>query len=56
MKKIYQQPTITVVKIDANLPIANSLKINNEAQNGIVGDVKGNEWGDIWDEPDINEE
>lgn len=51
MKKIYQQPTLTVVTIDASLPIATSIKIDNNAQNGIVGDVKANDWGDIWDDP-----
>ena len=56
MKKKYQQPTITVTHIAQSLPIAASLKINNTAKDGIEGDVKGNDWGDIWDEPaDIEE-
>lgn len=50
MKKIYQQPTIMVVKVAESLPIAASLSINNEATNGVQGDVKA-EWSDIWDDP-----
>lgn len=53
MKKIYQQPTIMVVKVAESLPIAASLSINNEATNGVQGDVKA-EWSDIWDEPDAD--
>lgn len=50
MKKIYQQPAITVVSVAENLPIAASLSINNVATNGVQGDVKA-EWSDIWDDP-----
>lgn len=50
MKKIYQQPTIMVVKVAESLPIAASLSINNVATNGVQGDVKA-EWSDIWDDP-----
>lgn len=53
MKKIYQQPTIMVVKVAESLPIAASLSINNEATNGVQGDVKA-DWSDIWDEPDAD--
>ena len=56
MKKIYQQPTLTVVKIDASLPIATSIVIVNNPQDNIVGDVKVNEWADIWDDPLEDEE
>ncbi|MBP5770361.1 MAG: hypothetical protein J6W75_03255 [Bacteroidaceae bacterium] len=49
MKKIYQKPALTIAHIEQSLPIATSLIINNEAQNGVSGDVNaaGN-WGDIW--------
>ncbi len=50
MKKIYQQPSITVVSVAENLPIAASIRIDNKPQNGIQGDVKA-EWSDIWDDP-----
>lgn len=53
MKKIYQQPTIMAVKVAESLPIAASLSINNEATNGVQGDVKA-DWSDIWDEPDAD--
>ena len=50
MKKIYQQPSITVVSVAENLPIAASIRIVNTPQNGKQGDVKA-EWSDIWDDP-----
>ncbi len=50
MKKIYQQPAITVVSVAESLPIAASIRIDNTPQNGIQGDVKA-EWSDIWDDP-----
>lgn len=50
MKKIYQQPAITVVSVAENLPIAASIRIDNTPQNGMQGDVKA-EWSDIWDDP-----
>lgn len=53
MKKIYQQPTIMVMKVAESLPIAASLSINNVATNGVQGDVKA-DWSDIWDEPDAD--
>lgn len=49
MKKTYQQPTLVVMNMTQNLPIATSLNIDHTSQNNIQGDVKG-EWGDIWDE------
>ncbi len=42
-----------VVKVAESLPIAASLSINNEATNGVQGDVKA-DWSDIWDEPDAD--
>lgn len=53
MKKIYQQPAITVVSVAENLPIAASIRIDNTPQNGMQGDVKA-DWSDIWDEPDAD--
>ena len=50
MKKIYQQPTITIVSVEESLPIAASITIINTPQNEIQGDVKA-EWSDIWDDP-----
>lgn len=50
MKKIYQQPAITVVSVAESLPIAASIRIDNKPQNEIQGDVKA-EWSDIWDDP-----
>lgn len=50
MKKIYQQPSITVVSVAENLPIAASIRIDNKPQNEIQGDVKA-DWSDIWDDP-----
>ena len=45
MKKIYMQPAIAEMAMDENKPIAESLRINNQAQNGIIGDVKaGGDW------------
>lgn len=45
MKKIYMQPAIAEMAMDENKPIATSLHINNQAQNGIIGDVKaGGDW------------
>lgn len=49
MKKTYQQPTLVVMNMTQNLPIATSLNIDHTATNGVQGDVKG-DWGDIWDE------
>ena len=53
MKKIYQQPTITIVSVEESLPIATSITIINTPQNEIQGDVKA-DWSDIWDEPDAD--
>ena len=50
MKKIYQQPSITVVSVAENLPFAASITIINKPQNEIQGDVKA-DWSDIWDDP-----
>ena len=56
MKKKYMQPTIEVMTTEQILPIAVSLTVNNEAQNGIEGDVKGTgDWNDIWDDQDFEE-
>jgi len=52
MKKIYQQPTIMVVKVAESLPIAtSSITIINTPKPNMEGDVKA-EWSDIWDDPD----
>lgn len=50
MKKIYQQPTIMVVKVAESLPIAASITIINTPTPNIEGDAKA-EWSDIWDDP-----
>ena len=50
MKKIYQQPSITVVSVAENLPFAASITIINKPQNEIQGDVKA-DWSEIWDDP-----
>ena len=55
MKKTYQAPALIVMNVQNSLPIATSLTINNDSQNNVQGDVKG-DWGDIWDEPAIDEE
>ena len=56
MKKTYQQPTLVVMTIEERLPIAASIVIVNNPQDNIVGDVKVNEWADIWDDPLEDEE
>ena len=56
MKKTYIQPTLSVVTIAQSLPIAASLNIDNNKQNGIVGDVKsGDDW-DIWGDDAVLDE
>lgn len=48
-KKIYQQPELQITIVEASLPVATSLIINNEALDNAEGDVKANDWN-IWDE------
>ena len=47
MKKIYLKPAFAAMTMDESLPIATSLNINDEPQDNISGDVKGNDWN-IW--------
>ncbi|MBP3821846.1 MAG: hypothetical protein J6I36_00300 [Bacteroidaceae bacterium] len=56
MKKTYIQPTLSVVTIAQSLPIAVSLGVDNNKQNGIVGDVKGNDDWDIWGDDAVLDE
>ncbi|MBQ9190600.1 MAG: hypothetical protein IJ142_03230 [Bacteroidaceae bacterium] len=56
MKKTYIQPTLCVVTIAQSLPIAASLNVDNNKQDGIVGDVKsGDDW-DIWGDDAVLDE
>jgi len=53
MKKIYMQPQMAVVKIAPTTLIAESLGVNNEAQNNVQGDVKDEgDWDELWDDWD----
>ncbi len=56
MKKTYIQPTLSVVTIAQSLPIAVSLGVDNNKQDGIVGDVKGNDDWDIWGDDAVLDE
>ena len=48
MKKTYQQPALAEMSMEQCSPISASLIINNNAQDGIRGDVKAGEDWDIW--------
>ena len=60
MKKIYMQPQTDVCEMQPIQMIANSPSVTgtgaaeigwggNDSNPGAGADVKGNEWGDIWD-------
>ena len=55
MKKIYQQPAIVEMSMDENKPIAASLTIDNEAHEGLTGDVKADGNWDIWCDEEAEE-
>lgn len=48
MKKPYITPRVAFFAVNLETLIAASLRVDNEAQNGISGDAKG-DWGNIWD-------
>ena len=56
MKKTYIQPMLSVVNIAQSLPIAVSLGVDNNKQDGKVGDVKVNDDWDIWGDDAVLDE
>lgn len=48
MKKPYITPRVAFFAVNPETLIAVSLRVNNEAQDEISGDAKG-DWGSIWD-------
>lgn len=49
-KKSYNQPALEVEQADMVLPIASSLRINNEVINDTEGDVKEEYEWNIWED------
>ena len=48
MKKTYLTPCTNVLRVQAEQIVATSIGVSNESQNGLVGDVKGGDWSDIF--------
>ena len=48
MKKTYLTPCTNVLRVQTEQIVAESLSVNNNTRNDIVGDVKGGDWGDIF--------
>lgn len=59
MKKQYKQPAFVQITLTAKRLVATSITVNNEAQDGILGDVKEfmdtddvirdvNLWDEVW--------
>ncbi len=55
MKKQYFTPRIEFFSVEIEPLMAQSLAINNNPQNNVAGDVKEDDWGNIWDDSSFEE-
>ena len=55
MKKQYFTPRIEFFSVEIEPLMAQSLAINNKPQDKVAGDVKEDDWGNIWDDSSFEE-